>query len=114
LRFSKLGDTEDEVVEEASGLARQVNVAARLADSKGDTVGGLATLERGIARYPDAAPIDRGRALTYRADLLIRLDRRADARDALASVAALDLDDADREALQPEVDHLASVLAESA
>jgi catechol 2,3-dioxygenase-like lactoylglutathione lyase family enzyme len=36
LRFSKLGETEDEVEEAEPGLARQLDVAARLADSHGD------------------------------------------------------------------------------
>ena len=111
LRFSKLGDTEDEVVEEAPGLLRIVDVAARLADARGDDADGLATLERGLARYVDAPPIERARALLYRADLALRLDRPDLARASLDEVAGLDLDADERAGLADDVAHVTGLLA---
>ena len=110
LRFSKLGDTEDEVEEAAPGLARQVDVAARLADSHGDDAAALATLGRAIDRYRDAPAIDRARALLYRADLSVRLGREELAAASLAEALAIELDDADREAVAADVSHVESLL----
>ena len=93
LRFSRIGDTEEAVDASEPGLAKGVDVAARLADSHGDDAGGLATLERALAKYPDAPAIERARALAYRADLAIRLDRPELARASLDEIGALDLDD---------------------
>ena len=111
LRFSKLGDTEDEVEEAAPGLARIVDVAARLADAKGDDAQALTTLEGGLARYPDAAPLDRARALVYRVELLQRVGRGAETESALAEIVGLDLSDADRDTIAADIDHLRTLLA---
>ena len=110
LRFSKLGETEDDVVEAEPGLARQLDVAARLADSHGDDSAALATLGRAIDRFPDAPAVDRARALLYRADLAVRLGREELAAASLAEAQAMELDDADREAIAPEVSHVESLL----
>ena len=111
LRFYKLGATdEDAVEEEAPGLARHVDVAARLADAKGDDAEAMAVLSRGIDRYPDAPPIERARALLYRADLAVRLGREELAAASLAEALAIPLDDADREAIAAEVSHVESLL----
>ncbi len=112
LRFSKLGDTEEDAEEAEPGLARGVDVAARLADAKGDEAGALATLERALARYPDAEPLERARALIYRAELALRLDRPDLARSSLAEVATLGVDGPDADALRAEVDHVEALLAE--
>jgi catechol 2,3-dioxygenase-like lactoylglutathione lyase family enzyme len=110
LRISRIGDTEDAVEESAPGLARAVDVAARLADSHGDDAGGLATLERALAKYPDAPPIDRARALAYRADLAIRLDRRPLAESSLDEIRALPLADDERASLSAELHHIEALL----
>ena len=110
LRFSKLGDTEEEVEEAEPGLARQVDVAARLADSHGDDAAAMATLSRAIDRYPDAPPVDRARALLYRADLAVRLGRDELAAASLAEAQAIPLDDADRESIAAEASHVESLL----
>lgn len=112
LRFSKLGDTESDVEEAEPGLARQVDVAARLADAKGDDAGALATLERALTRYADADPLERARALVYRADLAIRLDQPDVARTSLAEVATLGVDGPDAEELRAELAHVEGLLAE--
>src|SRR5262249_9193017 len=64
LRVSKVGDTEeaaDEAGTKASGLAKIVEVAARLGDAHGDDAAALKTLESGLSRYPDAPIVDRAR-----------------------------------------------------
>lgn len=113
LRFFKLGDTEEDVEEEAPGLARQVDVAARLADARGDDAAALATLERGIAKHPDAPPIERVRALAYRADLLVRLGRVDVARECLAAARSIDLPAEDAASVASELDHVAGLVAQS-
>jgi catechol 2,3-dioxygenase-like lactoylglutathione lyase family enzyme len=110
LRFSKLGASEGEDDEAEPGLARNLDVAARLADAKGDDAGAMATLSRAIDRYPDALPIDRARALLYRADLAVRLDSQELAAASLAEALAIELDDADRESIAAEVSHVESLL----
>jgi predicted RNA polymerase sigma factor len=110
LRISRIGDTEDAPDEAEPGLAKSVDVAARLADSHGDDAGGLATLERALAKYSDAPPIDRARALAYRADLAVRLDRPPLARASLDEIVALDLSDDERASLESDLDHVEAQL----
>ena len=66
LRISRIGDTEQAVEESEPGLAKGVDVAARLADAHGDDAGGLATLERALAKHSDAPAIERARRTKYR------------------------------------------------
>ena len=113
LRFSKLGASEEEGEEEAPGLARQVDVAARLADARGDDALALVTLERAIARYPDAPPIEQVRALTYRADLLVRLGRPDGAHESLAAARAIELPPDEAAMVASELDHVAGLVAQS-
>ena len=110
LRFSRIGETEEAVDEAEPGLARGVDVAARLADARGDDAGGLATLERALAKHADAPAIERARALAYRADLAVRLDRRPLARASLDEIGTLDLDADERASLAAEVDHVEALL----
>jgi len=110
LRISRIGDTEDSVDEAGPGLARAVEVAARLADAHGDDAGGLATLERALAKHSDAPRSERARALAYRADLAVRLDRRPLARASLDEIATLDLDDDERASLEADIDHVEALL----
>jgi catechol 2,3-dioxygenase-like lactoylglutathione lyase family enzyme len=110
LRISRIGDAEDAVVESPPGLAKGIDVAARLADSHGDDEGGLATLERSLAKYPDAPPIERARALAYRAELAIRLGRESLARASLEEISALPLGEDERAGVAAEIDHVESLL----
>ena len=110
LRISRIGDTEDAVDEAEPGLVRAVDVAARLADSHGDDAGGLATLERALAKHGDAPPLDRARALAYRADLAVRLDRTSLAQESLDEIRALDLHDDERASLEADIDHVEALL----
>lgn len=90
LRISKAGDTEEEAATEPmAGLAKVLNVSTRLGDAHGDEALALKTLETGLKRFPDAPVIDHARALLYRAELAIRLDKSALARSSLAAARAL-------------------------
>lgn len=92
LRISKAGDTEEgAAAEPAADLAKILNVAARLGDAHGDEALALKTLETGLKKFPDAPVIDHARALLYRAELAIRLDKSALARSSLAAARALKL-----------------------
>ena len=110
LRISRLGDSEDPDAESEGGLARGIDVAARLADSHGDDAGGLATLERMLAKHTDAPAIERARALAYRADLAVRLDRRSLARASLDEIATLPLSDEERAGLAADIEHVEALL----
>lgn len=104
LRISKLGDTEEKAAEEKpTGLAGIIEVAARLGDAHGDEAKALKTLENGLTRFADAPRLDYARALLYRAELAVRLHDQGLARSSLASVLALDLDEADRTLLAEEL-----------
>jgi catechol 2,3-dioxygenase-like lactoylglutathione lyase family enzyme len=94
------------VVPDPDALAKGVDVAARLADSHGDDAGGLATLERALTKHPDAPAIERARALAYRADLAIRLDRLELARASLDEIGTLVVDEDERASLVDEMEHL--------
>ena len=82
LCVSLIGDSEDETEESAPGLARILDVAARLADAHGDDAAAMRTLASGLAREADAPPITRAHALLYRAELAIRLTTRPSPDDA--------------------------------
>ncbi len=110
LRISRLGDSEDPDAESEAGLARGIDVAARLADSHGDDAGGLATLERMLAKHTDAPAIERARALAYRADLAVRVDRRSLARASLDEIATLPLSDEERAGLAADIEHVEALL----
>ena len=111
LRISRMGDTEDALDEAEPGLAKGVDVAARLADSQGDDAGGLATLERALVKYPDAESVERARALAYRADLAMRLDRPSLARASLDEIATLGLNDDERASIEAEVHDVEELLS---
>jgi catechol 2,3-dioxygenase-like lactoylglutathione lyase family enzyme len=110
LRFSRIGDREPAADEATGGLVGIVEVAARLADSKGDDAQALATLERGIARHADAPAADRARALLYLAELAVRVGDDRLARSSLGAALAVELDAGEREALGPDVTHVEALL----
>lgn len=110
LRISRLGDTEPAPQDAARGLAGVMEVAARLADAHGDDAEALRTLERGLARHVDAAPLDRAQALLYRAELALRLGDAVLAQASLAEVRAADLDAGARESLAADLAHLEALV----
>jgi catechol 2,3-dioxygenase-like lactoylglutathione lyase family enzyme len=88
LRFYR-SPTDSDKAEEAprTGLARVIDVAARQGDARGDEAQGIAVLDSGLIRYPDAPIAERFEALLYRAELKMRLDR--DPADDLATADEL-------------------------
>jgi catechol 2,3-dioxygenase-like lactoylglutathione lyase family enzyme len=112
LRVSKLGDTEDEEADsEQVGLAKILDVAARLGDAHGDDAKALKTLESGLARYPDAPLVDRARSLLFRAELAVRVGDPALAQASLDQARALKLDAELKTQLAEELAHTAELVA---
>ena len=111
LRISKTGATEAPKDATEPGLTRSIEVAARLADAKGDNEQALRTLVGGLDRAADAPALERGRALAYRADLEIRLGRTAEARASIDAAGALELDPDERAELADDLAHVTELLA---
>ncbi|MBX3013707.1 MAG: VOC family protein [Caldilineaceae bacterium] len=104
LRVSKLGDREPEEKEEkTTGLARMIDVAARLGDAHGDEGKALKTLENGLKRYPNAPRLEQARAWLYRAELAVRVHDPALAQASLAAVYALALTGEEQATLAEEL-----------
>lgn len=84
-------------------------MAARQGDARVDDAPALQILDRGLARHPDAAAVDRARALLYRAELLTRLQC---GDDAVASLQAAEagLTDEETAALASEFRHAREVV----
>lgn len=113
LRISKLGDTEQEATsEKVEGLAQIINVAARLGDAHGDEALALKTLENGLARFPEAAAIERVRAYLYRAELAVRTNNADLAQSSLALVKSIELTAIEREMIADELDHVTTLVSE--
>jgi catechol 2,3-dioxygenase-like lactoylglutathione lyase family enzyme len=111
LRIYKLGDTEEEdSAEKAEGLAQIVYTAARLGDARGDEALALKTLEGGLARYPNAEPVDLARAHLYRAELAVRTGNAELARASLAAANALTLSEEQRSTLDEEFTNTAELV----
>jgi hypothetical protein len=81
------GSSEDDPAERRSGLLRVIDVAARQGDSRGDEAQAIAVLDAGLARHPDAPPIEMFEALLYRTELMTRTG--ADAAPDLVTARAL-------------------------
>jgi hypothetical protein len=113
LRIYKLGDTEEEdSAEKAEGLAQIIYVAARLGDAHGDEALALKTLENGIARFANSAPIDLAKAYLYRAELAVRTKNVELARSSLAAARLLELTDEERVPLKEEFTHAEELVNE--
>jgi len=114
LRVSKTGDTEEESDGAETGLAKIVEVAARLGDAHGDDAAALKTLESGLSRYPEAPAIDRARALLLRAELAVRLGQQPLARTSLAEVQGLVVGSEERALIAAELAHATELVAGNA
>jgi catechol 2,3-dioxygenase-like lactoylglutathione lyase family enzyme len=114
LRVSRLGDTEEEANRDRpAGLARVVENAARQGDARGADDEALRLLDAGLARFGDAPPADRARALLYRAELGVRLGDGplAEASLADARTVVAGLPEAGRAALAPDLAHAEELVA---
>ncbi|CAA9339788.1 MAG: hypothetical protein AVDCRST_MAG93-6587, partial [uncultured Chloroflexia bacterium] len=106
LRVYKLGDSEeDAAAEKAEGLAQIILVAARLGDAHGDEALALKTLDNGLARFAEAAAIERVKAYLYRAELAVRLNNPELARSSLTAATALELTDDEQRMVADEMKH---------
>ena len=113
LRFSRLGDTEEDAKKApSSGLARVIENAARQGDARGHDGAALDVLDKGLARFADAPPVDRVRALLYRAELGVRLGDRAVAESSLAEATAVSLTDDERAAVESDVNHATELVTD--
>ncbi|RPJ40185.1 MAG: VOC family protein [Chloroflexi bacterium] len=111
LRIYRLNDTEAEAAaEKAEGLAQILLVATRLGDAHGDEAAALKTLENGLARYTNAAPLDLANAYLYRAELAVRLRDLALAQSSLAKVKALKLTEDEQTAVTGELAHVEALV----
>src|SRR5690349_21538877 len=111
LRVYKLGDTEEEdSAEKAEGLAQIIYVAARLGDAHGDEALALKTLENGIARFPEAAAVERAKAYLYRAELAFRTGDHGLAQASLTAARSLELTEEERAALADEFAHVTELV----
>jgi hypothetical protein len=111
LRFSKTGDTEEAADGAETGLAKILEVAARLGDAHGDDAKALKTLESGLSRYPEAPIIDRARALLYRAELAVRMGKQPLAQSSLSEVLEMKLDNDERALIAKELAHVAELVS---
>jgi hypothetical protein len=111
LRVYKLGDSEQEdSAEKAEGLAQIIYVAARLGDARGDEALALKTLENGIARFPEAAAVERAKAHLYRAELAVRTGDHALAQASLTAARSLELTEEEKAALADEFAHVTELV----
>lgn len=108
LRIYPLGDSEMQKKED--GLRGSINVATRLGDSHGDEVLALKTLQNGLARFVDAAAIDRARAYLYQTELAVRTHNPALAQESLLAAQSLDLTADERTVLADEFAHASELL----
>jgi catechol 2,3-dioxygenase-like lactoylglutathione lyase family enzyme len=107
LRISRAGDSEeDDSAEPAAGLAQILDVATRLGDARGDDALALKTLDSGIRRFSEtASATELARAQLYRAELAVRMNDPALAREALIAAEVLDLTDDERADLSDDFAH---------
>ena len=106
LRVQRAGDTEESADGADAGLGRIVEVAARLGDSHGDGHGRAQELWRvACGASPRLRPVDRARALLFRAELAVRVGDLALARSSLAEMREIELGEDERTQVEEEVDH---------
>ena len=86
-------------------MAQIILVAARLGDAHGDEALALKTLDNGLARFAEAAAIERVKAYLYRAELAVRLNNPELARSSLTAATALELTDDEQRMVADEMKH---------
>ena len=87
-----------------TGLPKALATATRLRDSKNDDASAAKVLDVALARYPDARPLDRARALAARAELAVALGEAELLRTVRAELHAIHLPDHDRETYRHELE----------
>lgn len=100
IRFFEQQATEEPDDAPASKLGRVLQSAIMFGDSKGDEQQAARILDSTLSKHADAAPaVERVQALVYRAELAIRLQDPAHARELLGQAREVSLGDSDREKL---------------
>lgn len=90
--------------EKLTGLAKAIETAAKLRDESGDDESAAKVLDVALARYPDAPPLDRARALAARAELAVSLGEADRLRAVRAELQGVPLSDEDREKYRHELE----------
>jgi hypothetical protein len=86
-----------------TGLAKAVETAAKLRDESGDDESAAKVLDVALARYADAPPLDRARALAARAELAVALGDAGKLSAVRAEVQGIPLSEEDREKYRHEL-----------
>lgn len=86
-----------------TGLPRAFATAVMFRDFRNDDKGAAQILDVALARYPDADPAGRARALAARIELAVAMEDAARAQTALAEFQQIALSAADRARLQNEL-----------
>jgi hypothetical protein len=89
--------------EKLTGLAKAVDTAAKLRDESGDDESAAKVLDVALARYQDAPPLDRARALAARAELAVALGDTGKLSAVRAELQGIPLSDEDREKYRHEL-----------
>jgi hypothetical protein len=84
-------------------LAKALEAAIVLGDSKGDLPAATALLDRALSRTPDAPPLERLRAYLYRAELALAQARPEEAAATLLQLHGIVLTEQEREEAQEEM-----------
>jgi hypothetical protein len=87
-----------------------IDNAARQGDARGDHAFAVKLLDNGLAKFPDAPLLDRARALLYRAELAVRSGDRSAATESLAGARAVDLSEAEEDAIFSELAHATEIV----
>lgn len=105
IRISQKSVSSSDSDEPATGLTRILENAVVLGDSKG----AARLLDKSLESYETATPVERMRALIYRIELALAMADPETARDRLPQVRGMELEDADRQTLEPEFERLAEL-----
>jgi hypothetical protein len=94
---------EEKPREKVTGMAKAIETAATFRDSKGDDEAAAKVLDVALARYADATPVERARALAARAELAVALGEADRLTAVRAELQQVPLSDAEREQLSDEL-----------
>src|SRR5262249_6874087 len=86
------------------GLEKAIETAERLRDFKTDDAAAAKVLDVGLAKFPDAKPVDRARALAARAEIALAMGERSRAQAIAAELSQLKLSAAERKRLKTELE----------
>jgi hypothetical protein len=101
------GDAKKPVEKSASKLARMVQTAAVLADSKGDHPAAAKLLDSSLAQAEGEPAIERVRALVLRVGVAVAMDELALAREIVSKIRGMELTANERELLGKAFEQMA-------